>query len=96
MQETIPEGMNEAAAVKAELMRTEFFNAKTPEALEAKMDRRLDKLKDRGEVLLRRTRIEPDRIPAVMSELTKNIVEALNKGQRRRLKKQARKLLEAL
>jgi len=94
MQTTMPEHMTEAQAEKLGKLRQELFTAKDGDQLTGRMDRRLAKLQRRGEVLVKRERIE--NIPETLADIGRQIENAHNRGQRRRLKKIAQKLIASL
>jgi len=77
-------------------LRQEFFSAANKERLMEKMDSRLTELEARGEVMTRRIEIDAGELPDVLAGLTASIITAHNKGQKRRLKKQAIKLIEGI
>ncbi len=96
MQETRPEDLTHEQAEQQNKLRQEFFNAENQDKLNEKMDKRLKQLEDAGEVLTRRVAIEGSQIPGILESLAKGILGAHNKGQRRRMKSEAVKLIESL
>lgn len=96
MQETHPADMTREHAEALGKVRQEFFSAENEELLRKKMDDRLEQLEKSGEVLSRRVQIEGSEIPGVVATLVMGVLGAHNKGQRRRLKNEAIKLIEGL
>ena len=96
MQVTRPVNMSTEQAAEAGKLREEFFSEENQAALDAKMDSRLKQLEKSGETLVRRVAIEGAEIPGVVERLVKGVLGTHNKGQRRRLKNEAVKLIESL
>lgn len=96
MQVTRPADMTTEEATAADKLREEFFSADNKNRLQEKMDTRLKQLEKSGEALVRRVGVEGHQIPSIVERLVQGILGAHNKGQRRRMKSEAIKLIESL
>lgn len=96
MQTTIPAGMPFEDAERLGRVRDELFTGRDDAHVTRKMDKRLAKLEGRGEQLVSRRVIAPEDAPSEIARLAEQAAAAHNKGQKRRLKKAAQKLLAGL
>jgi hypothetical protein len=94
MQTTHPENMTPEIAERFGKLRKELFTSATDEEVQEKMEKRLTKLKRRGEVLHERKAITD--LPLTIRDLAAECAVAHNRGQRRRLRKELHKLVDSL
>ena len=93
MQVTRPEDLTEEEAEKVGALRKEFFAL--PD-IKKHMDERLSELEKRGEVLVRRKPIEREELIGEAILALNELATAHNRQQRRRLKKLACKIIQAI
>lgn len=91
MQVSYPSNMTFEDAERLGKIRKEVFIGATDEEVQAKMDRRL---KQNGHVLHQRQKIED--LPLTIRDLAAECATAHNRGQRKRLRKELHKLVDAL
>lgn len=91
MQTSYPQHMTLADAERLGTIRKEVFTGADDAEVQKKMDRRL---KQTGDVLHERTPIED--LPLTIRDLSAECAAAHNRGQRKRLRKELHKLVDAL
>ncbi len=93
MQVTRPEDLTEEEAEKVGALRKEFFSQ--PD-VQRHMEARLIELEKHGEVLVRRKTFEREELVEEAIQTVKELATAHNRQQRRRLKKLACKIIQAI
>lgn len=94
MQVSYPSNMTFEDAERLGKVRKELFTGKSDADVQKKMEARMSKLKRQGEVLHQRQKIED--LPLTIRDLAAECATAHNRGQRKRLRKELHKLVDAL
>lgn len=94
MQEMHPSNMTPEEAEERGKMLKQLFTGATDKEVQQKMEEREKRLKRSGFELHRRYKIE--NLPLAIRDLAAECASAHNRNQRRRLKKELRKMVDAL
>jgi hypothetical protein len=94
MQEMHPWDLTPEEAEQRGKMLKQLFTGSTDEEVQQKMEKRAERLQRKGLVLHRRQPITD--LPLAIRDLAAECASASNRNQRRRLKKELRKMVDAL